>query len=162
MQEKYLPIGSIIKLKNNNHELMITGYYGMEYTDEVKTYDYEGIAYPEGTLFKNSWYAFNHDDIAEVVFKGFEDSKYTLLNNKLLGKNEESIDTLDKEVPLIDIKYDSLEEDSSNIFSDINSEPIQDLKEEINDITNEEEIPEKKEEIVIPHYTFDENGIIIG
>ena len=43
MNIRYLPIGSVIKLKNNNKSIMITGYYSVEYARDLEIYDYTNI-----------------------------------------------------------------------------------------------------------------------
>ena len=43
MNIRYLPIGSVIKLKNNNKSIMITGYYSVEYARDLEIYDYSGL-----------------------------------------------------------------------------------------------------------------------
>ena len=36
MEEKYLPIGSVVTVKDINKKLMIIGYYSLEYKNSVK------------------------------------------------------------------------------------------------------------------------------
>ena len=50
MNKKYLPIGSIVKLKNKDVLIMVTGYYSVEYEENVMIYDYSGCLYPEGLM----------------------------------------------------------------------------------------------------------------
>ena len=85
MEEKYLPIGSIVKLKNNDNEIMIVGYYSVEYNDMVEIYDYLGCLYPEGLLLKNDFISFNHEDIVNCLFKGFENEKFVAMKKKILN-----------------------------------------------------------------------------
>jgi len=77
MNKKYLPIGSIVKLKNKDVLIMITGYYSVEYEENVMIYDYSGCLYPEGLMVKNGICSFNHSDIDNVIVNNF-DSKDTL------------------------------------------------------------------------------------
>ena len=55
MPSKYLPLGSIVKLKNSDKKLMIIGYYSLEYNNSVKIYDYEG----DSVLFFKFTHEFN-------------------------------------------------------------------------------------------------------
>ena len=52
MEEKFLPIGSVVKLKNGQKRLMITGFLQMEQGEDGKKniWDYSGCLYPEGML----------------------------------------------------------------------------------------------------------------
>lgn len=53
------------------------GVMHMDQTTENKTYaDYSGIIYPMGLSIAPDYITFfNHDDISEVVFKGFWDTE---------------------------------------------------------------------------------------
>lgn len=73
--KELLPIGSIIRLKDGEKRLMINGIMQSELEDEGKEYDYLGILYPEGHIGDQFQYLFNHSDIDEVVFRGFEDDE---------------------------------------------------------------------------------------
>ena len=198
MEEKYLPIGSIVKLKNNDNEIMIAGYYSVEYNDMVEIYDYLGCLYPEGLLLKNDFISFNHDDIANCVFKGFENEKFVAMKKKFLN---DGIEEISEENSSLDIKKNSddileIVEDSPNnnvsIFDTIETESLDDdivakTNAEVNKLfdnntnffsteedvknSNEDETIEplqmiseepKKEEFTMPHYRFDESGIIIS
>ena len=84
MKEKYLPIGTVVLLKNATKEVMITGLAilggGAEtITDEegnekhiAKIWDYSGCPYPEGLLTTNDTFAFNHDQIEKICYMGYE------------------------------------------------------------------------------------------
>ena len=131
MNKRYLPIGSVIKLKNKDKSIMITGYYSVEYENDLEIYDYSGCAYPEGVMIKSSYCSFNQKDIKEVLFEGYKTVEYTKLTN---GLND-----IDNEIVNSDTKYI----ESKNI--------------ELDKIDNNS----KKEDFVLPHYEFDENGVII-
>lgn len=89
MNKRYLPIGSVIKLKNNNKSIMITGYYSVEYARDLEIYDYSGCAYPEGVMIKSSCCSFNQSDIKEVLFEGYKTAEYKTLTNGLNEIDEE-------------------------------------------------------------------------
>lgn len=89
MNKRYLPIGSVIKLKNNNKSIMITGYYSVEYARDLEIYDYSGCAYPEGLMIKSSCCSFNQSDIKEVLFEGYKTDEYKTLTNGLNEIDEE-------------------------------------------------------------------------
>lgn len=198
MEEKYLPIGSIVKLKNNDNEIMIVGYYSVEYNDMVEIYDYLGCLYPEGLLLKNDFISFNHEDIVNCLFKGFENEKFVAMKKKFLNDGIEEISEENSSLDIRKNNDDILEivEDSPNnnvsIFATVETENLDDdivakTNAEVNKLfdnntnffsteedvknSNEDETIEplqmiseepKKEEFTMPHYRFDENGIIIS
>ena len=59
MEEKLLPIGIVVKLKNGQKRLMITGFLQMEQDEngQKNIWDYSGCLYPEGMLTSEANYA---------------------------------------------------------------------------------------------------------
>ena len=91
MDKKYLPIGSVCTIKGKNKKVMITGFYSVEFTGNLKIKDYSGCAFPEGLLLPEFNCTFNHSDIETVDFIGFkneEQSKFSNLLDELTGNNE--------------------------------------------------------------------------
>lgn len=78
-----LPIGSIVLLENGEKRLMINGIMQSEANGTGKEYDYLGVLYPEGHIGDQFQYLFNHEDIKEIVFRGFEDSERIVFLEKL-------------------------------------------------------------------------------
>ncbi len=70
----YLPIGSIVILKNGKKKIMIYGRRQRRITDEHE-YDYIACLYPEGNINEDYMYLFNHEDIDTVVYRGFSDAE---------------------------------------------------------------------------------------
>lgn len=79
MQEikKLLPIGSVILLRDAKKKLMI---HGIRQTakESGKEYDYIAVMYPEGNIGGESQVLFNHADIEEILFRGFENEERDL------------------------------------------------------------------------------------
>ena len=76
MEKKYLPIGSVVRLKDGNKRLMVTGFLPVENEDkEEKVWDYCGCLYPEGILTPAENYLFDHEQIEEVHFIGLVDEE---------------------------------------------------------------------------------------
>ncbi|WP_373895124.1 DUF4176 domain-containing protein [Virgibacillus sp. CBA3643] len=86
--ETLLPNGSIILLKGGNKRLLIYGRKQIvtgEGKEEIQTqeekiteqtmYDYIGVPYPEGYISQEYTYAFNHSDIIDIIFRGYEDEE---------------------------------------------------------------------------------------
>lgn len=80
-----LPIGSIVRLQNGQKRLMITGVLQSKEDELDKQYDYLGILYPEGHIGGDFQYLFNHEDIDEIVFRGYEDQERQVFLDKLVG-----------------------------------------------------------------------------
>lgn len=78
-----LPIGSIVLLENGEKRLMINGIMQSETNGNGQEYDYLGVLYPEGHIGDQFQYLFNHQDIKEIVFRGYEDSERTEFIEKL-------------------------------------------------------------------------------
>jgi len=72
--ENFLPIGSVVLLKNANKKLMIYGRKQLQ-TDTGILWDYVACLYPEGNISANYTYMFNHADIGEVFFEGYKNEE---------------------------------------------------------------------------------------
>lgn len=83
-----LPIGSIVLLKDGEKRLMINGIMQSDAGDTGKDYDYMGILYPEGHIGEGFQYLFNHEDINEIIFRGFEDAERVEFLEKLANLYE--------------------------------------------------------------------------
>ena len=69
--KEYLPIGSVVLLKKSEKELMIYGRKQIHLNSGME-FDYIGCLYPEGYITDEFSFFFNHSDISEILFKGFE------------------------------------------------------------------------------------------
>ena len=86
MEEKFLPIGSVVKLKGGQKRLMITGFLQMEQEEDGQksVWDYIGCLYPEGMITSEINYLFNHSQIEEVYFIGLVDEEEKEFKKKLV------------------------------------------------------------------------------
>lgn len=71
MLKELLPIGSVVLLKEGTKKLMIIGIKPVSEDNPDKIFDYIGVVYPEGYLSNEYIFLFNHNDINDVVFKGY-------------------------------------------------------------------------------------------
>lgn len=71
---KYLPIGSVVLLDGGEKRVMIYGRKQKQ-IDTEKEWDYIGCLYPEGNINEEYTYLFNHDQITQVFFLGFQDGE---------------------------------------------------------------------------------------
>lgn len=92
----FLPLGSVVILKGTVKTILIIqrgiNVLVNEGDDEPQYFDYGAALYPEGQLENQSVY-FNHDDILEVVFKGYsndDDKLYVKQLNDALSKLDEN------------------------------------------------------------------------
>ena len=92
--DKFLPLGSVVILKDAVKRLMIVGYCArIEADDNAPYYDYVGCLYPEGIFTSEQSIVFNHDDVDKILYQGLYDeeakkfeSKLKVVANKLKGK----------------------------------------------------------------------------
>lgn len=80
--KELLPIGTVVLLEGAEKRLMI---YGVKQTDQEtrEEYDYIGVVYPEGNMGQGTQFLFNHGQIKEVFYKGFEDEERNEFIDKL-------------------------------------------------------------------------------
>lgn len=82
MKTAYLPIGSVVLLKNGKKRVMIYGRK-MKVEGDEKVYDYLGCLYPEGALESKDVILFDHDQIQMIYFIGFQDLEELAFRKKL-------------------------------------------------------------------------------
>ena len=83
MQEKYLPIGTVVFLKGGRKRVMITGFCSVDGNESDVIYDYNGCVYPEGYLSSDQTCLFNHDQIDKIYYMGFVDDEEKEFKAKL-------------------------------------------------------------------------------
>ena len=74
---EYLPIGTVVTLKGGDKKLMIFGIVQtVENPGEApQEFDYIGVPYPEGNLGTEYQYMFQHADIDQIFFQGFNNAE---------------------------------------------------------------------------------------
>jgi len=70
--KEYLPLGSIVILKEGEKAIMIYGRKQLHATTREE-YDYVACLYPEGNINEEFTYLFDHDQINEVIHTGYSD-----------------------------------------------------------------------------------------
>lgn len=75
MIKDLLPIGSVVLLKDGEKRVMIFGVKQANQEEGDEEYDYIAVLYPEGNIGMEFQYLFNHEDIQEVYFRGYEDGE---------------------------------------------------------------------------------------
>ncbi len=84
--EKYLPIGTVVLLKNAEKKIMITGFASMSPQTGDAIFDYSGCIYPEGFLNYEEVCVFNHEQIERVFYKGFVDNEEIEFKKELVDQ----------------------------------------------------------------------------
>lgn len=95
MKEKYLPIGTVVLLKEATKTLMITGYCSSTPEAPEKVYDYVAGLFPEGGLAGFDVALFDHEQIGQIIHMGLENEEFKELNKRI---NDE----MNKTTPLSD------------------------------------------------------------
>jgi hypothetical protein len=79
--KELLPIGSVVKLKDATKRLMITGVIQTDI--DGNDYDYIAVLYPEGNVTQETQFLFQHTDIEDIIFRGYEDDEREGFLNRL-------------------------------------------------------------------------------
>ena len=101
MKERFLPIGTVVMLKNGKKEVMITSYLvfskeAVSKNEKIEMFEYGGCAYPEGILDSNSSLAFNHNQIDKIIHMGYINDRYKEVSkalNKEFNKVKEQVES---------------------------------------------------------------------
>lgn len=72
--EKYLPVGTVVRLKGGTKRVMIIGFCAAE-GDSMDVYDYSGCLFPEGLLSSSEICLFNHSQIDQLYHTGLKDDE---------------------------------------------------------------------------------------
>ena len=83
MEEKYLPVGTVCLLKGGSKRVMIIGFGIRPNENPDIMYDYLGCLFPEGVVSLEQNMVFNHDQIDNIVAKGFADEETEKFNAAL-------------------------------------------------------------------------------
>ena len=83
MENKFLPIGSIVLLKGAKKKIMITGFLCKDVDNNSELFDYLGCPYPEGLIAFNQNVLFNNDQIEQVFKEGYKDNEEIEYKEKL-------------------------------------------------------------------------------
>lgn len=93
--EKFLPIGTVVMLKNGTKRVMITGFCAVENNGNLKMWDYSGCMYPEGFLSSDETCLFDHNQIEKVYHLGLaEDEEEKEFKEKLKELIEQTKEAL--------------------------------------------------------------------
>lgn len=91
MKNKFLPIGTVVLLKNGSKKIMITGYLPSAKDKPGNVYDYSACLFPEGVISSEQTVVFNHDQINDIISEGYsneETSNFLVALDELLASNK--------------------------------------------------------------------------
>lgn len=113
MKKEFLPVGSVVLLKGGTKKVMVTGFCSIDKDNVDEMYDYNGCLYPEGIINSNEIELFNHEQIDQVFFRGFENEeeiKYKKILCDVINEyNNNNNNTENTDEPVIIYQPDSLE-----------------------------------------------------
>ena len=101
IREKYLPVGTVVMLKNASKRVMVIGFCIIPENDTEKVYDYLGCIYPEGVMDASQNLMFNHDQIDKIYHIGLEDEEEKTFKVKLKEVLEEAKKDETKSEPVL-------------------------------------------------------------
>lgn len=87
MANKFLPVGTVITLKNAKKKLTIVGNAVKK--DDGTLFDYIAVPHPEGFIDSETMLLFNFEDINSIDFIGYIDSEAQMFIHKLLNTKSE-------------------------------------------------------------------------
>ena len=73
--KKYLPLGSVILMKEAKKRVMVTGYCVKSPDSGEKVWDYIGCLWPEGMITPDKNLLFDHKDIGRIFAIGYSDDE---------------------------------------------------------------------------------------
>lgn len=94
IESHYLPLGSIVSLRDGNKRVMIYGRIQQIVTGIE--YDYLACLYPDGFLSPTESVLFNHDDIAEIHHIGYADGEEALIQSIIQRYRPLTAESLDE------------------------------------------------------------------
>ena len=81
--KKYLPLGSVVLMKDAKKRVMITGYAVKAPESGERLWDYIGCMWPEGMITPDKNLLFDHKDISQIFALGYADDEYKEFMKKL-------------------------------------------------------------------------------
>lgn len=88
--KEYLPLGSVITLKNGSKRLMIVGRLQNQIGSN-DIYDYAAVLWPEGLVDSKHFYLFNQEDLDKLYYIGLQDMEEFQFSSILESKLNETV-----------------------------------------------------------------------
>lgn len=78
----YLPVGTIVLLKDAKKRILIVGYLPQENGSD-KTYDYSGVPFPDGLIDSRKILLFDHTQIDKICHNSIIDKEVMEMINRV-------------------------------------------------------------------------------
>ena len=96
MKKDFLPVGTVVSLKNSKVKVMIMGYYPSGNAKPGYVWDYSGVLYPMGYTDGSQILQFDAEQIGEVMAMGYQDvEQFSFIER--LQEAAEKVKTQEKE-----------------------------------------------------------------
>ena len=82
MENKRLPIGTVLLLKESTKRIMVTGYY-QRTRDSDKLWDYAGCLFPEGFVAADKIFLFDDEQIEKVYAYSYQDQEFFAFSDEV-------------------------------------------------------------------------------
>lgn len=89
MSKKYLPIGTVVKLKEIDKLALIAGYFPQGESRKGYVWDYSAFPYPEGMIDNDKVIQFDNESIEKIIVMGYQDEKQMQFIRVLMSKSDE-------------------------------------------------------------------------
>lgn len=185
MEEKYLPIGTVVTKKGSSKKYMIIGYSPIIYIGKLTTYDYSACPYPEGIILKNQDSYFNHEEIEQIDYIGYKSAEYQQFLSTIITNDEtisNTANTSNENNNFNNLKFDEngivifdgttnndFKDELKDIQFDENGFVVSVAGEKLDnpfitpvDIDGHKQPDENKDMSIFKDYKFDENGFVIS
>lgn len=87
--KKFLPIGTVVKLKDIEKYAMIAGYFPSGAAKEGYVWDYSAFPFPEGMIDNDKVLQFDNDAIEKIIVMGYQDEKQMEFIRVVMSKADE-------------------------------------------------------------------------
>lgn len=146
IKEKYLPVGTVVLLKNGKKRVMITGFC-VTPQGKDEAYDYSGCLYPEGFLSSNQNCLFNHSQIEKVFHMGLIDDEEINFKKQL----KSLIDIADQFSKFKTTDDNTTEDGDSGVGMNMDNE----VQEENTTLSNDSDITDIEDKNIVSEKTID-------
>ena len=85
LRGKYLPVGSVVLLKNGTKRVMINGFCVIDGDQPNKIYDYSAVLFPEGNISSTQTLLFDHEQIERIDHIGLDDEEEKAFKEQLVN-----------------------------------------------------------------------------
>ncbi len=89
MENKFLPIGTVVQLKDATARVMIAGYFPISAGQPDRVWDYSGFKFPIGYVNDDEVYCFDQDQIEMICVYGYQDLEQMEFMDYLMSQEQD-------------------------------------------------------------------------